>query len=381
MLYCALVHYTYLQYSYINLSGGEEHMSLKILIEKNNSPKQKPDQNNLGFGQFFTDHMFVMDYTAGKGWHDPKILPYGPLSLDPSTMVFHYGQAIFEGLKAYKTKDNKVLLFRPRKNMERVNVSNERLCIPKIDVDFGVEAIKTLVNLDKDWIPDAEGTSLYIRPFIIATDPFVGVRPSNTYKFIVILSPVGAYYKEGLNPVKIFIENQYVRAVKGGIGHAKTAGNYASSLKSQEEAHEKGYSQVLWLDGIERKYIEEVGTMNVFFKINGEVVTPSLEGSILPGITRDSTIQLLKSWGIKISERRISIDELYSAHASGTLDEAFGTGTAAVISPIGEFNWNGKIIKVNEGKIGELSQKLYNSITGIQSGKLEDTLDWTVEVK
>jgi branched-chain amino acid aminotransferase len=356
-------------------------MSLNILIEKNNSPKQKPDQNNLGFGQFFTDHMFIMDYTAGKGWHDPKILPYGPLSLDPSTMVFHYGQAIFEGLKAYKTKDNKVLLFRPRKNMERVNVSNERLCIPKIDVDFGVEAIKTLVNLDKDWIPDAQGTSLYIRPFIIATDPFVGVRPSNTYKFIVILSPVGAYYKEGLNPVKIFIENQYVRAVKGGIGHAKTAGNYASSLKSQEEAHEKGYSQVLWLDGIERKYIEEVGTMNVFFKINGEVVTPSLEGSILPGITRDSTIQLLKSWGIKISERRISIDELYSAHASGTLDEAFGTGTAAVISPIGEFNWNGKIIKVNEGKIGELSQKLYNSITGIQSGKLEDTLDWTVEVK
>jgi branched-chain amino acid aminotransferase len=355
-------------------------MSLNISIEKTKSPKAKPDQNNLGFGQYFTDHMFVMEYTKGKGWHDPKIVPYAPLSLDPSTMVFHYGQAIFEGLKAYKTKNNKVLLFRPKKNMERINISNERLCIPEIDVDFAVTATKTLVNLDKDWIPEAEGTSLYIRPFIIATDPFVGVRPSNTYKFIIILSPVGAYYKEGLNPVKIFIENQYVRAVKGGMGFAKTAGNYASSLKAQEEAHDKGYTQVLWLDGVERKYIEEVGTMNVFFKINGEVITPSLEGSILPGITRDSSIQLLKSWGVKITERRLSIDELYSAHSNGTLEEAFGTGTAAVISPIGEFNWDGKIIKLNDGKIGELSQKLYNAITSIQNGKSEDTLDWTVEV-
>lgn len=356
-------------------------MALNISIEKTTTPKQKPDQSNLGFGQFFTDHMFVMDYIAGKGWHDPKIVPYGPLVLDPSTMVFHYGQAIFEGLKAYKTKNGKVLLFRPNKNMERVNISNDRLCIPEIDVDFAVEAVKTLVNLDKDWIPEAEGTSLYIRPFIIATDPFVGVRPSNTYKFLIILSPVGAYYKEGLNPVKIYIENKYVRAVKGGIGYAKTAGNYASSLKAQEEAHQKGYTQVLWLDGVERKYIEEVGTMNVFFKINGEVITPSLEGSILPGITRDSTIQLLNTWGIKVIERRLSIDELYNSHVNGTLEEAFGTGTAAVISPIGELNWDNKIFKVNDGKIGELSQKIYNAITGIQSGKLEDTLNWTVEVK
>jgi branched-chain amino acid aminotransferase len=367
---------------YINHINLEvKQMSNNILIEKSTSPKQKPDQSNLGFGQFFTDHMFVMDYTRGIGWHDPKIIPYGPLLLDPSTMVFHYGQAIFEGLKAYKSDAGKILLFRPKKNMERVNISNDRLCIPEIDVDFAVNAIKTLVSLDKGWIPDAKGTSLYIRPFIIATDPFVGVRPSNTYKFLVILSPVGAYYKEGLNPVKIFIETKYVRAVKGGIGYAKTPGNYASSLKAQEEAHDKGYSQVLWLDGLERKYIEEVGTMNVFFKINGEVITPSLEGSILPGITRDSTITLLKSWGIKVNERKITIDELYNAQANGTLEEAFGTGTAAVISPIGEFNWNDKIITVTEGKIGELSQKLYNAITSIQSGKAEDPFNWTVEVK
>jgi len=357
-------------------------MSYEIKIDKNNSPKQKPaDQNKLGFGQIFSDHMFIMDYTEGMGWHDPRIVPYAPLLLDPATMVFHYGQAIFEGLKAYKAKDGRILLFRPRKNMERVNISNDRICIPPIDVDFAVQAVKTLVDLDKDWIPEAEGTSLYIRPFIIATDPFLGVRPSNTYKFMIILSPVGAYYPEGLNPVKIYVENFYVRAVKGGIGFAKTPGNYAASLKAQMEAKEKGYTQVLWLDGVEKKYIEEVGTMNVFFKIKGEVVTPALEGSILAGITRDSTIEMLKHWGIKVTERRITIQEIYDAHANGTLEEAFGTGTAAVISPIGEFNWNGNIITLNNGKIGELSSKLYNTITGIQNGSLEDPLGWTVNVK
>jgi branched-chain amino acid aminotransferase len=355
-------------------------MSNQIVIEKTKSPKQKPDQNNLGFGLYFTDHMFVMDYTEGKGWHDPRIVPYAPLSLDPSCMIFHYGQAIFEGLKAYKGANGEILLFRPKKNMERVNISNDRLCIPPIDVDFAVEAVKTLVTVDKDWIPSAEGTSLYIRPFIIATDNNLGVRPSHTYKFIIILSPVGAYYKEGLNPVKIYVESNYVRAVKGGIGFAKTPGNYAASLKAQMEAKEKGYTQVLWLDGVEKKYVEEVGTMNVFFKINGEVITPSLEGSILAGITRTSTIELLKSMGVKVTERRISIQEIYDAHANGTLEEAFGTGTAAVISPIGELNWNGKAIEINNGKIGELSSKIYDSITGIQSGKLEDKFGWTVKI-
>jgi branched-chain amino acid aminotransferase len=309
-------------------------MNSEIIIQKTNSPKPKPDQNNLGFGHYFTDHMFIMDYTDGKGWHDPRIVPYAPLELDPATMVLHYGQAIFEGLKAYKSKEGKIFLFRPFKNMERVNISNERLCIPPIDVDFSVKAVKELVKMDHDWIPSAEGTSLYIRPFIISTDPYLGVKPSSTYKFIIILSPVGAYYPEGINPVKIYVESHYVRAVKGGIGFAKTPANYAASLKAQMVAKEKGYTQVLWLDGVERKYIEEVGTMNVFFKINGEVITPSLEGSILAGITRDSAIELLKSWGVNVSERRITIQEVYDAHAKGLLDEAFGTGTAAVISPI-----------------------------------------------
>ncbi|NLC07941.1 MAG: branched-chain amino acid aminotransferase [Syntrophomonadaceae bacterium] len=354
-------------------------MSNTIRIERTTHPKPKPDPNNLGFGQIFTDHMFIMDYTAGKGWHDPRIVPYGPLSLDPSTMVFHYGQAVFEGLKAYKTKDGRILLFRPTNNMERINMSNDRICIPPLDVDFAVEAIKTLVKVDQDWIPEAEGTSLYIRPFIIATDPYLGVRPANTYKFLIILSPVGAYYPEGINPVKIYVESNYVRAVKGGTGAAKTPGNYAASLKAQVEANEKGYTQVLWLDGVEKKYVEEVGTMNVFFKINGEIITPALEGSLLAGITRDSTIQLIKSWGLKVTERRISIQEIYDAHAQGTLEEAFGTGTAAVISPIGELNWNGNKIIINGGMTGEISTKIYNVLTGIQNGELEDPFGWTVE--
>jgi branched-chain amino acid aminotransferase len=354
---------------------------MNISITKTTNPKQKPDQNNLGFGQHFTDHMFIMDYTEGKGWHDPRIVPYAPLEMDPASMVLHYGQAIFEGLKAYKAKNGHILLFRPDKNMARVNSSNDRLVIPRIDEDFGVQAIKELVRVDADWIPDAPGTSLYIRPFIIATDPYLGVRPSDTYKFIIILSPVGAYYKEGINPVKIYVESNYVRAVKGGLGFAKTVANYASSLKAQVEAKHSGYTQVLWLDGIEKKYIEEVGTMNVFFKIDGEVITPSLEGSILPGITRMSTIELLKKSGIKVTERRISIQELYDAQAAGKLDEAFGTGTAAVISPIGEFSWNGNIITVNGGKIGPVAQKVYDTITGIQSGELEDTYGWTQIVK
>jgi branched-chain amino acid aminotransferase len=356
-------------------------MSDKITIQKTTAPKQKPDQNNLGFGQYFTDHMFIMDYTKGKGWHDARIIPYAPLPMDPATMVFHYGQAIFEGLKAYKAKDGRVLLFRPRKNMERINNSNERMSIPLIDVDFMVDATKTLVEIDKDWIPTIAGTSLYIRPFIIATDPYLGVRPSNTYKFIIILSPSGAYYPTGINPIKIMIENEFVRAVKGGTGFAKTPGNYASSLKAQEIAHEKGYVQVLWLDGLYRKYIEEVGSMNVFFKIAGEVVTPSLEGSILPGITRNSVIQLLKHWGVKVTERKISVQELFDAQAEGKLDEAFGTGTAAVISPIGELNWADRIITVSGGNIGELSAKLYKTISDIQNGVTKDEFGWVEEVK
>ena len=354
---------------------------MEIKITKTTAPKAKPPVDQLGFGKYFTDHMFVMDYTEGKGWHDPQIVPYAPLSLDPSCMVLHYGQAIFEGMKAYRSANGGALLFRPQKNMQRVNISNERLCIPPIDEEFAVEAVKKLVEVDIDWIPGGEGTSLYIRPFIIATDNALGVHPSHTYKFIVIMSPVGAYYPEGLNPVKIYVEDEYVRAVRGGIGFAKTPGNYAASIKAQEVAAEKGYTQVLWLDGVERKYIEEVGTMNVFFKIDGEIITPALNGSILAGITRDSSIQILRSWGMKVTERRLGIQEVYDAHAAGKLEEVFGTGTAAVISPVGELNWDGKIISINNGAIGEISGKLYDTITGIQSGKIEDTFGFTVKVK
>ncbi len=356
-------------------------MKQKITIQRTQNPKVKPDQKNLGFGQHFSDHMFVLDYNRDEGWHDPRIVPYGPLSLDPSTMVFHYGQAIFEGLKAYKSKNGEINLFRPDMNMKRINKSNQRMSIPPIDEEAAVEALKTLVSIDRDWIPDEPGTSLYIRPFIIATDPYLGVRASNTYKFIIILSPSGAYYPGGINPVKILIEDEYVRAVRGGTGFAKTAANYAASLKAQEVAQDKGYVQVLWLDGVERKYIEEVGSMNVFFKIGDEVVTPSLDGSILPGITRDSCIHLLKHWGIKVTERKLAVQELFDAHAAGKLVEAFGTGTAAVVSPIGELNWDGNVITVAGGKIGELSAKLYETITGIQNGTMKDEHGWIIEIE
>lgn len=355
---------------------------LNIRIEKTTTPKELPKADNpLKFGTIFTDHMFLMNYETGKGWHDARIVPYQPLSLEPSSMVFHYGQEMFEGLKAYKTEDGRTLLFRPDKNIERANRSNIRLCIPEIPEEDFLDALKSLVKIDEAWIPTKPGTSLYIRPFVIATDPFLGVRPSDTYLFIIILSPVGAYYPEGLNPVKIWIEDEYVRAVRGGIGEAKTGGNYVASLKSQVKAHDEGYSQVLWLDGVERKYIEEVGAMNIFFKIDGTVVTPKLNGSILPGVTRDSVINLCKAWGLPIEERKISIDEIYEAYKNGKLEEVFGTGTAAVISPVKELRWENHIMQVGEGKIGEYSQKFYDTITGLQLGKIEDTFNWTVEVK
>lgn len=355
---------------------------LNIRIEKTTSPKPIPGEDNpLKFGTIFTDHMFIMNYETSKGWHDPRIVPYQPLSLDPSCMVFHYGQEMFEGLKAYKAEDGRTLLFRPDKNIERANRTNRRICIPEIPEEDFLQAIKAVVKMDEAWIPTKPGTSLYVRPFIIATDPFLGVRPSDTYLFMIILSPVGAYYPEGLNPVKIWIEDDYVRAVRGGIGEAKTGGNYVASLKAQIKAHDEGYSQVLWLDGVERKYIEEVGAMNIFFKINGTVVTPMLNGSILPGVTRDSVIQLCKQWGVPVEERRISVDEIYEAAKDGSLEEVFGTGTAAVISPVGHLRFEDHVIQVKDGGIGELSHKIYDTITGIQLGKVEDKNGWSVEVK
>jgi len=321
-----------------------------------------------------------MDYQEGKGWYNPRVEPYAPLVLDPSTMVFHYGQEMFEGLKAYRSSDNEILLFRPEKNGERVNKTNERICIPELLVEDFVQAIKTLVKVDERWVPKQDGNSLYIRPFIIATDPFLGVRPSLTYKFMIILSPVGAYYKEGINPVKIWVEEEYVRAVKGGVGFAKTGGNYAASLIAQMKAKENGYTQVLWLDAVERKYVEEVGTMNVFFKIDGKVVTPALSGSILPGVTRNAVIELLQSWDIEVVEDRITIDDLYGYAKNGKLEEAFGTGTAAVISPIGELNYKGEHSIINNKNIGSLTQRIYDKLVGIQTGKLEDEFGWILKI-
>jgi len=354
---------------------------LNISYELTTAKKSKPDQSKLGFGQYFTDHMFIMNYEDGKGWFDPRIIPYQNISLDPAAKVFHYAQEMFEGLKAYKSPQDEILLFRPEKNIERMNRTNDRICIPRVDPDDALQAIKAIVECDKEWIPDLDGTSLYIRPFIISTEPKLGVHASHNYLFIIILSPVGAYYASGINPVKIFVEDEYVRAVRGGTGFAKVGGNYAASYIGQEKAEKLGYAQALWLDGIEHKYIDEVGAMNVFFVIDGEVITPETDsGSILPGITRMSCIELLKSWGYKVNERKLALSEVYDAAKAGKLNEAFGTGTAAVISPIGELNNNGDIITLNNGKIGEISQRLYDNLTGIQWGKIEDTFGWSVKV-
>ncbi|AZV43265.1 branched-chain amino acid aminotransferase [Peribacillus asahii] len=353
----------------------------ELAITLSTTKKEKPQADQLQFGKNFTDHMFIMDYIQGQGWHDPRIVPYQPLTLEPSAMIFHYGQSVFEGLKAYLTEEEEVLLFRPEKNFERLNRSNERLCIPEIDAEFALKALKELIRVERDWIPQEEGTSLYIRPFIIATEPYLGVSPSDRYKFIIIMSPVGSYYKEGIKPVRIAVETDFARTVRGGTGEAKTGGNYASSLKAQEISEKSGYSQVLWLDGVEKKYVEEVGSMNVFFKINGEVVTPALNGSILQGITRASIIELLQYWNVPVTERRISMQEVYDAYKAGQLEEAFGTGTAAVISPIGEFYWKEEQMVINNGETGELSQKLYDTLTGIQNGKVADPLNWITKLE
>jgi branched-chain amino acid aminotransferase len=354
---------------------------LKTLkITKTAAPKEKPDPKTLGFGEVFTDHMFILDYDEGRGWHDPVIVPYGPIALDPAAAVFHYAQEMFEGLKTYLDADGGLRLFRPDMNAKRTNTTNDRLCIPEIDEGLYVDAIKAIVEADRDWAPDYPGTSLYIRPYIIATEAFLGVRPSSTYKFLIILSPVGPYYKGGLTPTKIYVEDKYVRSAEGLTGNAKIGGNYAISLKSQVEAHEKGYTQVLWLDGKERRYVEEIGTSNAFFVMDGEVYTAPLTGTILPGITRDSVITILKDKGIPVREERFTIEEVYKAADEGRLSEVFASGTAAVISPVGEMLWKERHITINGGNIGALSQELYDTITGIQSGRLPDLHGWTVKL-
>lgn len=351
---------------------------MELTIKKSDVQKPLPNDSDLTFGTIFTDHMFNMDYNPEKGWHNPRIEPYQPIVMDPSTMVLHYGQSIFEGLKAFKTSSGAIQMFRPEQNFARFNRSAHKLCIPPLDEKAALKAMMELLKVDQRWVPSTHGTSLYIRPTIIAMDPFIGVRASHTYRFFIIMSPVGAYYKEGFNPVKIWVTDHYVRAVRGGMGEVKTAGNYAASLYAGEEAHRAGYTQVLWLDGVELKYIEEVGSMNIFFVIDDEIITPALSGSILSGITRDSVKLLAKKWGKPVTERRISIDELIAAHESGKLQEVFGSGTAAVISPVGEIVYKGKNMKVGEGNVGKWSQKFFKAITDIQYGVTEDTDGWIV---
>jgi len=351
-------------------------MNLTITQARPDELKAKPDGANLGFGRLFSDHMFTMRYSHGVGWHDPEIKKYQDFSMAPSAMCLHYGQAIFEGLKAYRGADDRIFLFRPQDNLRRMNVSAARLCMPELDIEQALVAMKELVRLDQEWVPRSPGATLYIRPTMIATEAALGVRPAKEYLFFIILSPVGAYYPEGFNPVKIYVSDNYVRAVRGGVGAIKTAGNYAASIKAAMEAQALGYTQVLWLDAIEHRYIEEVGTMNIFFKINDQLITPPLAGSILPGITRDSVIQLAKDWGIDVQERPISIDEVVAANENGTLAEVFGTGTAAVISPVGSLYYQGQTITLNQGRTGALSQKMFDVLQGIQYGQHPDPHGW-----
>ena len=352
---------------------------MEIKIEKTTAPKAIPTEN-LGFGKIFTDHMFIADYSRDIGWHDARIVPFGNLNMHPAATVFHYGAEIFEGLKAYRRADGKVQLFRPIENVRRMNNSAERLRLPQMAEEDMLQAIKEIVKVEEKWVPHKEGESLYIRPFLFGNDEHLGVHSIVNATFVIICSPSGSYYAEGINPVKIMIEEDDVRAVRGGTGFAKCGGNYTAANRAGEKAEQLGYTQVLWLDGVERKYIEEVGAMNVMFKIDGEIVTPALTGSILPGITRKSCVEVLKKEGYNVSERLLSIDELTEAMENGKLEEAWGCGTAAVVSPIGQLFYKGKTYTINNNEIGQVTQSLYNKLTGIQWGKIEDTYGWTVEI-
>ncbi len=352
-------------------------LDLEIKIIKNENPKEKPaDEGSLGFGKYFSDHMFIVEYTEGIGWHDARIQPYGPLLIDPASPVLHYSQEIFEGLKAYRRADGGIQMFRPIENARRMNRSAERMVMPTLDEEFQVKAMKLLVEVEQDWVPRRDGTSLYLRPTMISHGAELGVHPAKRYLYYIICSPAGSYYKNGMAPVKIHIEDSYVRAVKGGTGEAKTGGNYSASLKAAAEASKKGFDQVLWLDGRENKYVEEVGAMNMMFVIDGKLITAPTGGSILPGITRKSVLRIAKDMGMEVEERRVSVQELFDAYREGKLTEAFGTGTAAVISPVGILEYRGDLIKLSDGEIGEVSMGIYNNLTAIQWGKKEDVYGW-----
>jgi branched-chain amino acid aminotransferase len=346
-------------------------------ITRSPAPKTRPADDDLAFGTVFTDHMFVMDFQAGEGWRNPRIVPYAPLSIDPAAAVLHYAQAVFDGLKAFRGDDGTIRMFRAPQHIERLNRSCERLCIPTLDPALVLRSFQALIEVDQAWVPAKRGTALYLRPTVIASEAFLGVRPAHGYTYFLILSPVGPYYAEGINPVKILATDTYVRAVSGGLGAAKTAGNYAASLYAAEEAKKQGFTQVLWLDGVHRKYLDEVGTMNIMVKIGDEIITPPLGGgTILPGVTRDSILTLMRDWGLRVSERQISIDEIFAASRDGTLAEMWGTGTAAVVSPVGELGYKGERITINGGKTGPLTQKLYDTIVNLQYGLGNDAHHW-----
>lgn len=351
---------------------------MDIRIERSTTPGAKVPVDQLGFGKVKSDHMFLTEAIDGV-WQNPKIIPYGPLAMDPAAKVLHYGQEIFEGMKAYRSKEGKVLLFRPEDNFRRLAEGAERLSMPQLPVETGMEALKALLDLDRDWVPEAPAT-LYIRPFMFGDEAALGVSASQHVTFCIITSPSGAYYASGLAPVRIYVEDKYVRAVRGGFGYTKTGGNYAASIYPGEVAHKKGYDQVLWLDGVEQRYIEEVGAMNIFFLFDDALVTPELQGSILSGITRKSVMQMAADMGLKVVERKIAIDEVMSRGEAGELKEVFGSGTAAVISPVGELCYRGRKLTVNDGEIGEVTQKLYDTLTGIQFGELADPHGWMMEV-
>jgi len=349
-----------------------------LLPEKNR--KQKPaDVLKLSFGTVFTDHMFLMDYRNG-GWLDPRIVPYGPLSIDPAALVLHYGQGIFEGLKAYR-RGERVLLFRPDKNIDRLNKSATRMVMPTLDPDFALDSLLNLIRIERDWVPQVPGSSLYIRPTLIGTEPKLGVKASSEYLYYVILSPVGPYFPTGFGPVKIMVADKHVRAAEGGVGAAKTMGNYAAGLFAGKEAVEAGCTQVLWLDAHERRFLEEVGTMNIAVRLDDEVATPPLSGTILSGITRESVLHILRDWGLDVNERRISIDEVIEGLGTGKVEEIFGCGTAAIIAPVGSLYYKGVAHTVGDGNTGPLTQRLYDELIGVQSGEREDKYDWVVEIK
>lgn len=354
---------------------------MEMNVTLTTAPKQKPqDESQLGFGRIFTDHMFLMDYRKGEGWFNPRIVPYGTFDMDPACMVLHYGQAIFEGTKCYRRADGGLQLFRPQANLARMTRSAARMGMPALEEEIALEGLKKLLEIDQDWVPHQDGTSLYIRPTMIATDAHLGVHASQTYLFFIILSPVGAYYKEGLKPVGIYVEDEYVRAVRGGVGFTKCAGNYAASILAGEMAEQKGYAQVLWLDGVEQKYVEEVGSMNMMFAYGNKIVTPMLNGSILPGITRDSILTLARQLGFEVEEKRLAIADIFADAKAGRLTEAFGTGTAAVISPVGELCWKDEKLTIGDGNIGPVAQKLYDTLTGIQYGRIADENSWVVKL-